>query len=68
MNADVKGALAYMKKSKYGSAFTHRGKFLSKANAIKVLEYADRKGYKTTSELTDKEVDDILGWTFEIHL
>jgi len=65
MHADLKGALAQINKSH--KAFTHRGKFLSKLDVIKVLEYGLAKGYKTTEELQDDEVDKVLGWHFEIH-
>lgn len=65
MNADIKGALDQINKS-YRS-FTHRDRFLSKSDVRKVLEYGLAKGYKTTEELMDDEVDKILGWHFEIH-
>lgn len=59
MNADIKGALNQINTS--WKAFTHRGKKMSKQDVKKVLEYALDKGYKTTKELTDKEVDKVLG-------
>lgn len=65
MHADIKGALQQINTSYH--AFTHRGRFLSKSDVKKVLEYGLSKGYKTTEELTDKEVDKILGWIIEIH-
>ena len=65
MHADIKGALEQINKSH--KAFTHRGRFLSKSDVKKVLEYGLSKGYKTTAELTDKEVDKVLGWILEIH-
>jgi len=64
MNADIKGALEQLNKSY--KAFTHRERFLSKNDVKRVLEYGLTKGYKTTDELTDVEVDKILGWYFEI--
>lgn len=64
MHADLKGALDQINKSY--KAFTHRGRFLSRADVCRVLEYGLAKGYKTTEELTDEEVDKILGWHFEI--
>jgi hypothetical protein len=68
MNADIEGALRSIKqKPKSYKAFTHRDRFLSKEQVIRVLEYGLAKGYKTTDELSDKEVDAILGWHFEIN-
>lgn len=64
MNADIKGALEQINKSY--KAFTHRDRFLSKADVRRVLEYGLAKGYKTTDELKDEEVDAVLGWHFEI--
>jgi hypothetical protein len=64
MNADIKGALDQLNKSY--QAFTHRGRFLSKSDVKRVLEYGLSKGYKTTDELSDKEVDNVLGWILEI--
>lgn len=58
MNADVKGALAQLNKS--WSAFTHKGQRMSKNEVKAVLEYAVSKGYKTTAELSDNEVDEII--------
>ena len=58
MNADVKGALAQLNKS--WSAFTHKGERMSKSEVKAVLEYAVSKGYKTTAELSDNEVDQII--------
>ncbi len=60
MHADIKGALGQINKSH--KAFTHRGKFISKLEVVKILEYGLAKGYKTTDELKDEEVDTILGW------
>jgi hypothetical protein len=64
MNADIQGALDQLNRSY--PAFTHRGRFLSKRNVKRVLEYGISKGYKTTSELSDAEVDKILGWIIEV--
>ena len=58
MHADLKGALEQINKS-YKS-FRHRGLKLSKEQVRKVLEYGINKGYKTTSELTNTEVDQVL--------
>lgn len=58
MNADVKGALAQINTS--WNAFTHKGQRMSKNQVKAVLEYAVSKGYKTTAELNDNEVDEII--------
>ncbi len=58
MNADVKGALAQINTS--WKAFTHKGQRMSKNEVKAVLEYAVSKGYKTTAELNDNEVDEII--------
>ena len=58
MNADCKGALDAIDKS--WRTFTHKGKYMSKADVKAVLEYAIDKGYKHTGLLTDKEVDNII--------
>ena len=64
MNADIKGALEQINKSY--PAFTHRGRFMSKSDVKRVLEYGISKGYKTTEELSDSEVDKVLGWIIEV--
>lgn len=58
MHADLIGALAQINRS--WRAFEHRGKKLSKAQVIKVLKYGIGKGYETTADFTDEEVDEIL--------
>ena len=58
MHADLKGALEQINKSY--KAFEHKGQKMSKDQVRKVLIYGIDKGYKSTSELTDKEVDEIL--------
>lgn len=58
MDADIKGALEQINKSY--KAFEHRGKRMTKLQVKKVLEYALEKGYKSTGELSDSEVDTIL--------
>lgn len=58
MHADLAVALEQINKSY--KAFEHRGKSLSKEQVRKVLKYGLSKGYKTTSELTDDEVDLVL--------
>lgn len=58
MNADIKGALSQINKSY--RAFEHRGKPMTKSQVKKVLEYGISKGYSSTGELTDKEVDKLI--------
>jgi len=59
MHADLVGALEQLNKSY--KAFEHRGQRMSKEQVRKVLKYGISKGYKTTAELADSEVDTILG-------
>lgn len=58
MHADIQGALAQIDKS--WKAFTHKGIPMTKEQVSKVLIYANNKGYKSTSELSDAEVDKII--------
>lgn len=58
MHADIQGALQQINTS--WRAFEHRGMPMSKDQVKKVLEYASNKGYKTTAELSDEEVDQVL--------
>ena len=58
MNADLKGALEQINRS--WKAFEHRGKKMTKSQVRKVLEYGISKGYATTAELKNEEVDNIL--------
>lgn len=58
MHADLKGALKQLNSS--WRAFEHKGKYMSKEQVKKVLEYGIAKGYKSTKELTDEEVDAVL--------
>jgi len=58
MHADIKGALDYMKKKPI--RFEHRGVVLLQNQAKKVLEYGLKKGYKTTGELSDEEIDNLI--------
>jgi len=62
MHADLIGALEQVNKAY--KAFEHRGKKMSKSEVIKVLKYGISKGYKSTAELNDDEVDELLGWKF----
>lgn len=59
MHADIKGALAQLNKS--WRAFVHKGNKMSKDQVKAVLEYALDKGYKTTNQLSDDEVDSVIG-------
>jgi len=58
MNASINGSLNNFEVA--WKAFSHNGKPMTKKQVRKVLEYAKAKGYKTTAELTDAEVDNIL--------
>ena len=58
MHADIQGALNQIYKS--FKAFRHKGMPMSKEQVRKVLEYGISKGYKSTEEFTDEEVDSIL--------
>lgn len=59
MNADLQAALN--KVDKVYHLFEHRGSKMTKLQVINVLSFAIKKGYKSTSELKDEEVDKILG-------
>lgn len=58
MHADIIGALEQLNTSY--RAFEHKGERMTKEQVEKVLLYAKDKGYKTTAELTDEEVDKVL--------
>ena len=58
MEADLLGALQQIDRSY--KAFEHKGRSMTKDQVRKVLLYGISKGYKTTAELSDKEVDIIL--------
>lgn len=58
MNADIKGALKQLNKSY--KCFEHKGKRMTKEQVRKVLVYGLQKGYETTDELSDQEVDKII--------
>ena len=58
MHADVKGALAQLDKS--WSSFIHRGQPMTKQQVKDVLEYAVKKGYTNTGQLSEHEVDEII--------
>ena len=58
MHADIKGALEQLNTSY--RAFEHKGKRMTKQQVKNVLEYAVEKGYKSTEQLSDDEVDSVL--------
>jgi hypothetical protein len=58
MEADLAGALEQLNES--WEVFEHNGKPMTKNQVRKVLVYGLNKGYKSTSELSDEEVDNIL--------
>lgn len=62
MHADLKGALEQIDKAY--KAFEHRGQRMSKEQVRKVLKCGISKGYKTTAELSDEEVDSVLNSKF----
>jgi len=59
MNADIAGALEQLDKSY--KAFEHRGKQMTKEQVRKVLNYGLKKGYISTGEFLDEEVDMVIG-------
>jgi len=63
MHADLKGALAQINRS--WRTFEHRDRPMTKSEVRKVLMYGLEKGYKTTAEFTDEEVDQVLGYSNE---
>ncbi len=58
MDADIQGCLDQINQS--WKAFEHKGQKMSKAQVKAVLEYGIKKGYNSTSQLSDPEVDEIL--------
>lgn len=58
MHADIQGALNQINRSY--KAFTHRGKRMSKDEVKKVLQFGLKRGYTTTDQFSDEEVDLIL--------
>ena len=58
MHADLKGALEQINRSY--KTFEHRGQKLTKSQVVKVLKHGINKGYKTTAEFSDEEVDKVL--------
>lgn len=61
MHADIKGSLAYLKNNpRRNIPFTHKGERISKIKILEILKYADSKGYESTEDLKDEEVETIL--------
>ena len=58
MKASLIGALARINRS--WSVFEHKGKKMTMGQVRDVLKYGISKGYKTTAELSDKEIDTVL--------
>ena len=58
MKADLVGALARV--DKIWKMFEHNGKPMSKPDVIKVLKHGIKKGYETTADFTDTEIDELL--------
>lgn len=58
MNADIKGALMQLNIS--WRSFEHNGKKMTKDQVKKVLEYGIEKGYKTTDQFSNEEIDKII--------
>lgn len=61
MHTDLKWALKHINKTYH--CWDHRGKSLTKSQVQSILEYGIKQGYETSDELTDKEVDEVLGWS-----
>ena len=58
MNSSIKGALAQIKTS--WRAFSHKDKPMTKKQVKAVLEYALKKGYEHTGQLSEEEIDNVL--------
>ncbi len=58
MHADLKGALESLDLS--WRTFEHNGKPLSKLQVKAVLQYGIFKGYKTTADFKEGEIDNLL--------
>ena len=63
MYADIEGALWQI--NKYYRMFEHNGKSLSKTQVKTILEHGLKKGYETTADFKEDEVDKILSDLFE---
>jgi hypothetical protein len=58
MHADIKGSLKNI--NKCWRFFEHRGNPMTKIEVLSILKYAISKGYKTTAELSESEIDSLL--------
>lgn len=58
MHADLKGSLAALDRSY--KVFEHDGKPMTKEQVKKVLEYGISKGYDSTADFSDDEIDKLL--------
>lgn len=58
MNADIQNSLNAI--NKIYKFFVHNGRPMTKKQVKAVLEYGLSAGYKSTGELSDKEVDEII--------
>jgi len=58
MHADLKGSLDHINKSY--KTFVHNGKSLTKNQVIFILVAGIAKGYKTTADFKENEVDELL--------
>ena len=58
MHADINGAYEQLENSY--KAFEHKGQPMTKGQVRKVLLYGIKKGYKSTAEFSDEEVDEII--------
>jgi len=61
MHADLKGALEKVlsKRTAY-KMFSHKDSPMTKGEVIAVLKYGIHKGYDTTEDISEKEVDSVL--------
>lgn len=55
MHADLAGALEQLQKS--WRAFEHKGNRMTKEEVRKALTYGLKKGYTSTKELTDEDIE-----------
>lgn len=58
MHADLKGALRAIKTS--WKAFEHNGNPMTKDQVKIIIEYGINRGYKTTKDFKENEIDKIL--------
>jgi hypothetical protein len=58
MDASVQGALAQINQS--WKAFSHDGKRMTKNQVEAILKYADQVGYTLVSQISDKEISEII--------